>query len=314
MVPPEGTLYTAVAAGQSASYLLRSDGVAIRTTTSGKVNGIAAERRPPPGLQYTAVSSGLSETLLLRSDGVVERALSGGAIASQITPPPGLRYTSVSVGYCVFYLLRSDGKIERHTNGALANIIDPTASSNCTPSTATATEKKTMYSALPSTTGADLQYVAISPQLTVSSEQNSSSYAKYFVLSNGAVHRSITNGTIERQMLPSRGAFYVAAAAGDHASYLLKGDGTVDRITTRMGKVHSTMAASSPYVQVSAGQHASYLVRADGIVDRTVSGGRIQKSLSPELPAEFAARRKTFFHPVKKWWRGLTQSGGEHLL
>jgi hypothetical protein len=311
MIPPKGTTYTAVSAGQHASYLLRSDGVAIRTTTSGRVNGIAAERRPPPGLQYTAISSGTSESLLLRSDGVVERALYGGAIASQITPPPGLRYTSVSVGLWVFYLLRSDGKIERYTNGTLANIMDPTASSNRTPSASTSTGKKMLHPALPGITGGDLRYVAISPQLTVSNDKCSySSYAKYFVLSNGTIHRSITKGKVKRQMQPSQGASYVAAAAGDHASYLLKGDGTVDRITT-MGKVHSTMAASSPYVQVSAGQHASYLVRADGKVDRTVSGGRIQKSLSPESPAEFAARRKheAFFYPVKMWWRSLKRSG-----
>ena len=88
---PPGMTYTAVAAGDSHSVGLRSDGTV-------DVWGDDEQNVPalPPGLTYTAVAAGDYHSLGLRSDGI---AIAWGfGQPSTLAPPKGTNYTAVARG------------------------------------------------------------------------------------------------------------------------------------------------------------------------------------------------------------------------
>ena len=74
--PSPKTKYTMVAAGTQASYLLRDDGIIVRTVGSGE----NCEISPPEKVKYTQVSSGYSASYFLRDDGKVDRTKGSGKI------------------------------------------------------------------------------------------------------------------------------------------------------------------------------------------------------------------------------------------
>ena len=78
-----GTRYIAASAADYASYLLRDDGVVVRTVSYGRVH---VEMRPPAGVAYVGVAAGAQASYLLRSDGRVDRTVSKGRITCTIVP------------------------------------------------------------------------------------------------------------------------------------------------------------------------------------------------------------------------------------
>jgi hypothetical protein len=95
------------------NYLIRSDGMVIRTTGSGRL-----EQRvePPAGLRYLAASASAAASYYVRSDGAVDRTTRGnGKVTATMNPPPGTRYIAVSAHMNATYLLRSDGIVDRTT-------------------------------------------------------------------------------------------------------------------------------------------------------------------------------------------------------
>lgn len=87
------------------------------------------------------------------------------------------------------------------------------------------------------------------------------------------------------------GVRYVSASAGAEVSYLLRSDGSVDRIRSAMGGFTKSRVCQrlrppekTTYVAASAGVHASYLLRADGAVDRVQGGDEasVKDTITPE--------------------------------
>lgn len=78
------------------------------------------------------------------------------------------------------------------------------------------------------------------------------------------------------------GTVYVAASAGDFASYFLRSDGAVDR-TLGKGVISSRIfpPQDATYIQVSYGRSNSYLLRSDGSIDRIKSKGIVSSTMNP---------------------------------
>jgi hypothetical protein len=151
----------------------------------------------PKTAGYVAISSGVHASYFVRSDGSVDR-FKGGAIVARITPAKGM-YVMASAGLHATYLLRDDGIIDRTKGGA-----------------------------------------AISESIAP------------------AEHPKIT---------------YVAVSNSMGPCYALRSDGMVDLL--RSGEVASTLEKTGPYEQVAGGTDASYLLKADGSVDKVFAFGKV---------------------------------------
>ena len=94
--PPGGNDYVAIAAGDSHSLALKSD---------GSIVGWPDERSMPPGNDYIAIAAGWPYRLALKSDGSIVDWGSGQAT------PPGNDYVAIAAGSLHSLALKSDGSI-----------------------------------------------------------------------------------------------------------------------------------------------------------------------------------------------------------
>jgi hypothetical protein len=109
-VPPAGTSYTYVSAGQNFTVAVRSDGQAVAWGLNNF--GEATVPALPPGLTYTRVAAGSSHALGIRSNGtMIGWGFNGGDQASPPGLPAGVTYTDVSAGLSHSVALRSNGTI-----------------------------------------------------------------------------------------------------------------------------------------------------------------------------------------------------------
>lgn len=245
-----GTLkYTAVATCQSCVYLLRSDGTVDRSVFGGRV---ATQMVPSPGTRYTAVSAGRFASLLLRSDGVVIRTRGGGLVSAKgvLVPPPGTTYTSVSAGAVNSYAVRSDGAIDRISHcGKVAEEIKP----------------------------------VLWPEVTFTAA-SAGAHQSYFLRSDGGVERRRSKRD-QSVVLGPDGSFpaeYVGLgeqwwspwhpASATLPGYLIRSDGTADRVSHLDGSIEDTLRSPSPFgtkvVAASTGSWVTLLVCSDGSVDQ----------------------------------------------
>merc|ERR1719473_718500 len=89
------------------------------------------------------------------------------------------------------------------------------------------------------------------------------------------------------------GVRYVSACAGAEVSFLVRSDGTVDRVRSSLGSLAKSQVCQrlvppdgKAYIAASSGLHASYLLRADGAVDR-VKGGSEASVTNTITPADY---------------------------
>lgn len=258
-----GTLkYTAVATCQSCAYLLRSDGTVDRSVFGGRV---ATQMVPSPGTRYTGVSASRFASLLLRSDGVVIRTRGGGLVWTKgvLVPPPGTTYTSVSAGPVNSYAVRSDGAIDRINRcGKVAEEIKP----------------------------------VMWPEVTFTAA-SAGAHQSYFLRSDGGVERR--RSTRDQSVVLGPDGSFPAVGLGEQwwspwhpasaglPGYLIRSDGTTDRVSHVDGSVEDTLRSPSPFgtkvVAASTGSWVTLLVRSDGRIDqidyRQQSEGTITASL-----------------------------------
>lgn len=114
---------TAYEVGSYAIYVLRDDGVVIRTVSDGKVDKeySAAEGR------YVRGASGESSSYLVTDKGCVERLRGhGGDVHETIVPDGNFTYIDVAAGESAAYLLRSDGLVDRtKSKGKISETMRP---------------------------------------------------------------------------------------------------------------------------------------------------------------------------------------------
>ena len=292
-----GVKYIYVSQGNSASYLVRSDGQLDRTTGGGKITSrhICNE----PGVTYVGVAAGIHATYAIRSDGKIDRFTSAKSVTEGITcpdadvkfisgscseqnsyllgsngaiyrfrsandisrmeTPAGATYVAVSGGLNTSYFVRSDGKIDySRGSGTIAGTVEPVEGQ---------------------------MLIGVSQQLVIPRGPKGEDYsnqANYFVRGDGALARTKGSGKIGHKVSPPSGLKYLAAAAGCDCSYYVRSDGAVDRTTGSDGSVSSTMnpPPGTRYVMAAIGSNYSYLLRSDGIVDRC-RGGKVSKSMVP---------------------------------
>merc|ERR1712166_526049 len=110
-----------------ANYLIREDGIAIRTAKDGTVS---KEYFPPAGTKYIHAAAGSGASYLILDNGVVERLgeswnmfcpSTKGKKTSELVPPEGAKwkYIKASCGRDATYLLRSDGAVDRTSGGKI---------------------------------------------------------------------------------------------------------------------------------------------------------------------------------------------------
>lgn len=256
MNPAPGTKYISASSGVWASYLLRDDGVICRTTGGGT---LSSEIAPPEKTRYIQVAAGENASYFLRSDGVVDRSKKQGIIERSIEPPAGFTYTQVSVGMTASYLLRSDGIVDRVAEGGLLSSGgDVTQTMQCS-------EKA-------------VKYISVAGGL----------YASYLLRDDGKIDRTTGKGVVSDTIDPPTGVTYTGIShmlavtetdkrAGPHVWYFLRSDGAADRVTGDSATVSSTMnpPPGLSYDQVSTSIHASYFLQSDGTVARSTRGGTI---------------------------------------
>jgi len=87
------------------------------------------------------------------------------------------------------------------------------------------------------------------------------------------------------------GVSYIFVSAGADTSYLVRSDGAVDRVRSKMGGFTKSKVVQrlpppekTSYITASAGLYSSYLLRADGAVDRVKGGSEaeITNTITPE--------------------------------
>jgi len=154
------------------------------------------------GPTYVSLSAGVFASYFVRSDGKVDR-FKGGRIDLRLAPPDGAAYVAASTGTHATYLLRDDGAVDRLLNGQVSQTLTP----------------------------ADFPKI------------------KYTDVSNSA-----------------------------GPCYLLRSDGQVD--LARQGEVSSTMA-TGPYQQIAGGTDTSYLLKEDGTVDKVYAWGSVCHTFVP---------------------------------
>ena len=80
-------------------------------------------------------------------------------------------------------------------------------------------------------------------------------------------------------------------SAGTANCYLLRSDGSIDRVSGSAWHHRGTILppAGAVYTAVSAGAFASYFLRSDGAVDRTKGQGVVCDTLIPPLGVTYTA-------------------------
>lgn len=255
--PPPVSKFVAVSSGCYGSYILRDDGVVCRTTGGGN---ITAEMCPPEKTKYVAVSAGENQSYFLRDDGVVDRTRGKGVIQKSIEPPAGCTYTAVSVGNTATYLLRSDGLVDRISEG-----MPPLDGKGEVTQTMQCSEEKVCYT-----------------------QVSGGLWSSYLLRDDGKIDLTKGKGVVTETIEPPAGITYCGLSsllavtendkrAGPHTWYFLRSDGACDRVTSDSSSVSSTLnpPPGLVYTQVSASLHASYLLQSDGVVARTTGGGTI---------------------------------------
>lgn len=261
--PAPKTQYIDASAGNYASYLLRDDGVIVRAVNKG----IHSEIASPPKVKYTQMSSGQHASYFLRDDGKVDRTTGGGKVELTMDSPPKARYTQVVAGHYRSFFLRDDGVVDYSLGKGKIN-----GSLNCNDDS--------------------IKYVKMTKfSMGITTDKMDTNPNQiYFIRSDGAADKYMITfgdqktglaGTVNCAM---NGVKYVSGSTCQHATYLLRSDGAVDRITKGV-KVGQTMnpPPSQKYINVCAGNHASYLLRSDGKIDRTKGSGLVSSTLdAPE--------------------------------
>ena len=218
-------------------------------------------------VKYTQCDTGNGLVYITRSDGAIDRSSRGGTISHRIMPPKGTMYVMATGGAAYSYFLRADGMVDRTGGGGK---IDSTISP-----------------------GDKCKFTSISAGASMS----------FFVRDDGRVEYLRTRTNKSLLMEPaSGGAKYVMASSGFHNAYLLRDDGSVDRVVCfkNSGKADSTLTppAGCTYVGVSsqsmgngtAGPRFNFLVRSDGKVDRTSSDdGTMKGTISPPEGVQYVA-------------------------
>ncbi len=96
-------------------------------------------------------------------------------------------------------------------------------------------------------------------------------------------------GFISCTMAPKAGTRYLQASAGKYASYFVRDDGVVVRVTSTIrgggedvGEVFEIQPPEGvKYIEVTSGNYCSFLLRDDGAVDRTTGRGHIKCTIPP---------------------------------
>ena len=272
--PSPKTKYTMVAAGTQASYLLRDDGIIVRTVGSGE----NCEISPPEKVKYTQVSSGYSASYFLRDDGKVDRTKGSGKIELTMEPPAQAKYVQIVAGHVNSFFLRDDGVVDFSSgHGKIKGSID------CKDDGVT--------------------YINISEQSMgiTTDKTDTNPYQIYFIRSDGSADKFSTKhfgqkdaliGNVKCNNTTSADVKYISGSTCAYATYLLRSDGAVDRITSGTA-VAQTMnpPPNQRYTIVSAGNSASYLLRSDGKIDRTTGSGVVNSTLN--APAELKKAGKS---------------------
>jgi hypothetical protein len=272
-VPPAGTRYVGMSAGNFHSMALRSDGQVV--VWGNNSTGVFAVPALPALQSYTMVSAGSGHCLALRSDGQVA-AWGANANGQCIVPalPPGLRYTAVEAGYNHSLALRSDGRVVAWGSNANGQCNVPALTGTLTYRAVSAGESHSL--ALRS----DGQIIAWGlnslGQCNVPALPTGQSYTKMWAGGNHslalrkdgsiAAWGSNVYGQVTVPNL-AEGLRYTEVSAGHFHSLALRSDGVV------MGWGQNfygqtdvpPLPAGSTYVGVAGGHTRSMALRSDGI-------------------------------------------------
>ena len=271
--PSTGTKYVMVAAGTHASYLLRDDGVIVRTV--GK--GVDCEISPPEKVKYTYISSGTYASYFIRDDGKVDRTKGSGKIELTMESPEKAKYIQVVAGHIKSFFLRDDG------------IVDFSSGNGKIDGSLACKDDGVTYISM------TLQSMGI-----VTDKTDTNPFQIYFIRSDGSADKYSTRifgqeksliGNVKCNPTTGLDVKYISGSTSQQSTYLLRSDGAVDRITSGT-TVAQTMnpPPQQKYTTVTAGNSASYLLRSDGKIDRTTGSGVVKSTM--EAPEELKAAGK----------------------
>eukprot|EP00944_MAST-04C_sp_MAST-4C-sp1_P006954 g6954.t1 len=273
--PSPKTKYTMVAAGTQANYLLKDDGVIVRAVGNMGNMGIDCEISPPEKVKYTQVSSGYSASYFLRDDGKVDRTTGSGKIQLTMESPTKAKYVQIVAGHVKSFFLRDDGDIDFSSGHGK---IDGTIACK---------DDGVKY----------INMTSLSMGVTTDTA-DTNPHQIYFIRSDGLADKFRPHifgksgaellGTVKCNNTTDVDVKYTSGSTCSAATYLLRSDGAVDRITTGT-TVASTMnpPPNQRYIAVNAGNSASYLLRSDGKIDRTKGSGVVASTM--EAPEELKA-------------------------
>ncbi|WP_235019894.1 RCC1 domain-containing protein [Ruania rhizosphaerae] len=228
---PPGATYTALAAGENHTVLLRSDGQVLAFGSSG--SGQTEVPDLPPGVTYTDVAGGTDHTVLLRSDGEAVAFGSNSYGQTEVPElPEGVVYTDAAAGWGQTLLLRSDGNVEAFGHSAAG---------------------KTEVPDLPP--GVTYTSVAAGVNHTVLLRSDGEAVA----------FGEDRHGQTEVPELPE-GVVYTAATAGGWHSVLLRSDGNVEAFgASTQGRTDvPDLPPGTTYTDVAGGGLHTVLLRSDG--------------------------------------------------
>ena len=262
--PALKTKYVQVSAGVLVGYILRDDGVVVRTK-AWRVGARPTEDckiLPPPNIKYTHVASGPHASYFVRDDGKVDRTLGSGKIQLTMTPPEKTMYTQVVAGHLWSYFLRSDGVVD-FSNG----------------------EGKINGSLICKDAGVSYTQITFTPSDTHENQAlqvyliRSDGSADKVAMSSRLSHPAVV-GNVKCATTTKKDVKYVAGSTCRVVTYLLRSDGAVDRIVKGVSVSETLRPPSGQrYTSVCAGNQASYFLRSDGKIERTTGKGVVSSTV-----------------------------------